>query len=359
MRAVAILALLSPLAAYGQLYSVEEIPTPCGYHWSQAQGISDDGLVVGNAQNFDGGIGFTWTRASGTRALREPGTFALFSADINSSGQFTGRGFFQAYDGSRSYTWNGSGQPTVLEPPAGVGNHGTYGISDAGEVVGGGFVESGTESNARAIIWRDGQNAEFLPNIPGKRHAYAYDVNNGGYVVGRAYTTNYSDEPAVRWNPDGTYTEIGNLPNNGYISDMQINNSGIVVGSGQRAFMFSPTLGLMDLFPDIERSTAEWISESGTIVGSLYGEQGSAYVWDELRGARILNDLLVSPSEGWDLRVAKSINAHGVIVGGAIREGRNVAFIATPVPEPSALLAIGFGMGMIFFRRARRRSKDM
>lgn len=56
-----------------------------------------------------------------------------------------------------------------------------------------------------------------------------------------------------------------------------------------------------------------------------------------------LNSLIDSAC-GWELRAATAINDVGQIVGFGINPaGQTVAFLLTPIPEPSILVLLGMG----------------
>ena len=68
-----------------------------------------------------------------------------------------------------------------------------------------------------------------------------------------------------------------------------------------------------------------------------------------------LNDLLPSDS-GWDyIERADGINNNGQIVGRGVVDGKQHAFLMTPIPEPSTLVLLCVGAIGLFVCRWRQR----
>jgi hypothetical protein len=60
---------------------------------------------------------------------------------------------------------------------------------------------------------------------------------------------------------------------------------------------------------------------------------------------------LILDGAGWYLSEAFAINSKGQIVGSGSLNGIERGFILTPVPEPSTLLALLWGLGAVVWRR--------
>jgi probable HAF family extracellular repeat protein len=122
--------------------------------------------------------------------------------------------------------------------------------------------------------------------VPGG-YGQAWDVNDSGQVVGLADSLDASGTPATHiflWTPGGT----DGVPSNPPMKDLQI-----------------PWGGLSYLA----------INKSGVVVGNEATSAGRyhAFVWDQDRGGRDLNDLV--PSDlGVELRYATAIDYQGKIV---------------------------------------------
>jgi hypothetical protein len=138
-----------------------------------------------------------------------------------------------------------------------------------------------------------------------------------------------------------------------------INNNGWVTGySNSKPFLWRPGLGMMELpplFPDTGYITGIDINDSNVIVGHAEvnpSEQGRAIYFTLEDGMHDLNTLLDASGEAWVLEAAMSINASGQIAGTGEYNGAHMAFLLTPIPEPSALLLVP--LTALFLRRARR-----
>src|SRR5690606_33260031 len=91
-----------------------------------------------------------------------------------------------------------------------------------------------------------------------------------------------------------------------------------VEGAGFVPMQFSPT---------VDDSGATDLSADGSVVvGWLDAAGRRAFVWDALRGARLLHEVLVNDYgldlTGWELRAATGVSADGTVIVGS---GRNPA----------------------------------
>jgi probable HAF family extracellular repeat protein len=136
---------------------------------------------------------------------------------------------------------------------------------------------------------------------------------------------------------------------------LDINNNDVIVGrsnslgrdyavrrQGGQIFNLGTLSGYLD-------SDAQAINESGQIVGTAYGPNGtSAYLYS---GSAMLNLSLLSEvlAAGWtNLRTATDINEAGSIVGTGLKNGQVHSFLlrtasdsAVPSPAPLMLLLLG------------------
>jgi len=204
------------------------------------------------------------------------------------------------------------------------------------------------------------------------------DINDSGTIAADASPTDYPPTHAFKW--DGTWHDLGTLPDDTYSEARAINNSGTVVGwSGPNwapaghAFRYSGSS--MASIPGIggSWSEADDINDSGTVVGCAYTADGDqhAFVYDgtstqdltpsasnaqalainsygnvvgntdgvafvAIRGDLTDLNTQIDPSSGWVLTQAHDINDSGQIVGVGTHSGATRVFRLTPT-KPIAL----------------------
>ena len=205
-------------------------------------------------------------------------------------------------------------------------------------------------------IWGPGPGPiQKLALLHGDTVGYADWINDHGEAVGTSGTcANTVTLPmivgphAVLWEVNGSVTDLGNLggaagPN----IALAINNAGQVVGLssfvananfdtnyGWDAFLWTRETGKMrDLgrLPGDAASGAGGINESGVVIGTSFGADGSlrAFVW--YNGVMTDLNALVPADSPLYLLFANSINARGEIAGwGATSTGEVHAFLLTP-----------------------------
>ena len=113
--------------------------------------------------------------------------------------------------------------PLVGTDPDGFAN----GINDQGTAVG----YSGNCSTAiHAAMWKN--NTVFVLQDTGHgRSNYAFAINNRGQVVGKVRSVDGTTYVAALWQPDGSLTILGKLPEDQAAFATGINNRGQVVGN--------------------------------------------------------------------------------------------------------------------------------
>jgi len=178
----------------------------------------------------------------------------------------------------------------------------------------------------RPARWLDGGAPALLnvgaASLPGE----AQDVNDAGQVVGTLPDAR-GDFRAVRWELDGSITELGSLGGTtsfGY----GINAHGDVVGFAtdpigvQRAFRWTAARGMVPLgslsigSPGVEVPVATDVNDAGVVVGFIYHFvndvwQRNPAMWNAAGFASLVGALSDDPG------AAAAINRHGVVVGTA------------------------------------------
>lgn len=379
-----------------------------------AYGTNGTGGVVGrelkyNGSTYQGDIAVRWDSA--TKAVIALGTIGPdyqggplnHGSAINRSGMVTGcYGYLYGSNnlGYRPVRWDANGTPTELGNLGTLTNGGTISqgnaINDAGTVVGYANKYSGNTSlGSRAVRWAAGStNATELGNlgadINGVTTASASVVNASGVTAGTAekYSGTGTDlgPRAVRWEADGTATELGAIgsASNGFTNSsvVGINSAGTIVGTvakyvsnqfrGNRAVRWAAgstvpeELGNIgtDAFGEAEIYPNS-INSAGLMVG--YGEKwvngtnlgNHAILWKADGVAVDLNDL-IDPGSGWTLTEADFINDNGWISGygqfdpdGSGGAAPYTRAYLIQVPEPAGFTVLLLGCSLLCRRRIR------
>ena len=320
--------------AYAVTYKITDLGTQ-GEYMSNASEINDLGMVVGSTYSGGGPIlpqGFMW---DGTMHLLEPlpGESWSKAFDINNSGVVVGS------SGGRAFMWDGTMHGFEVEALPWGNPISASLINDSGVIVGNILFDN--SSILQTFLW-DG-TMHILDGLAGPYDTVPIDINESGVVVGHSSDRVYKP---VMWDRITHELIIPQWIDNGIISG--INNSGTVVGSsfdpysgGSRAFMWDGTLRFLDTIPGMVVFGPTDINDSGVIVGSRIDR---AFMWDGT--SHDLNDLIDPSTPGWVLKGASAINNKGQIVGyGSLDGGRQRAYLATPVPEPSSMVALLCGLG--------------
>lgn len=207
--------------------------------YSYAFDVNPAGTVVGYANKFNSGAGVgtravRW-HASGTAGTEldnlgtdNSGVTNSYAYDINAAGTTTGyatKYVGGASRGTRAVRWDASGT-TATElgnlgtDSSGITNSLTYGINDAGTVVGyAAKYVGGAGRGVRAVRWdASGTVATELGNLgtttSGATNSFAFDINDAGIAVGWAEKfsgpTNLGAR-AVFWGLDGFAVDLNTL----------------------------------------------------------------------------------------------------------------------------------------------------
>ena len=342
LLAVTVMAALTVTAQAGSTSSPQAgVPlytlTPLGTLWggySQAYGISDKGEVVGIVASS----AFRWSHEDGLQRL----AVSSCAYAVNESGLAVG--WSDTHSGRRAVAWN---QNTMTDLGWGYRSWANA-TNDSGDIVGRG----GTQ----AFLRHSGVTVDLGSGI-------AYDINNSGTVVG---WSGGSTSLATVWFSPSNLQVIGGLPGSHESLAQAINNQGQVVGwctfpgenPWSRAFLWTRDNGFTDLGapPGSMRVEAVDINDAGSVVGVVEYDTGpSAFLWTPELGMLDINNLLDEESKDWTLRRAYGINNLGQIVGYGVNSSVVYAFLLTPIPEPSTLLALLCGLGGLALHKRRTR----
>lgn len=335
---------LAPVLASSQAYDVIDLGALGGSGTSFAYAISENGIVVGQSN----GQAFKWTSGGGMIGLTGLGGSTSIANGVNSAGKVVGSGYVSMSE-YHAILWDGGIAPLDLgtagefseandineggtiagtadfrafrkpyggameELPTLGGITVGLGINAASTVAGG----SDVSGNRHPFRYSSGPTLEDLGIPPGATAGGAYDLNDGGNVVG--YSSSGSTFGAFYW--DGSYTTLNGLFNYDNRA-WAINNAGVIVGSS-------------------------WIDFNGNNSKAVLWEAGTTNAID-LNGQ-------IDGSSGWYLQRATGLNEAGQIVGFGLHNGTARGFLLTPVPEPATVAVLVAGLAA-FARRRKARS---
>ena len=327
------------------LYSVTDLGPAVN-----VRALNDKGQVLGTAENgsffYDGSRRYT---------LPAPPSGVFSGAGLNNNGEIAGTVTNPGADYSLAIYSNGTYRLLGGSP-----NATATAINDAGQIAG------DQVRSYRASLYSAGTFTS-IGVLPGDSDSAARAIAPNGDVLAVSFRSS-SYHPVIFSN--GTLTPVpGSAGLNSEASG--INSKGQVVGSVnmssgdvvEEAVLFSGgEAHLLGALPGsgISESSADSINDSGVIVGmNLNSIYPKAIVDYSDTGLVDLNSLLVN-GEGWTLRDADAINNEGQITGTGWYEGRNDAYLLTPVttPEPATWALAAFGITTLgcFLRYARRRA---
>lgn len=285
------------------------LPVPAGLEGAEARGVNDSGVVVGRAYNLaDSGFGpvplSSSMRAIKTQGgvLTDLGGIRSLASAVNNAGVAAGRSRFGGSDHAALFD---AGQVIDLGILSGSFNSSAAAINDN-------RVAAGTSTSATGIstaaLFSQGQVIDIGAALGGGTNSSARGINNSGQVVGQVKVADGSRTTAFLYT-NGTFVDLGTLGGLPFSLARDINNAGWIVGS------------------------------------AVYDDRIEDIPFLRIDGDLIDLNTLISPAtrDGWLVSDANAINDRGQIAATALRDGKLVAVLLTPVPElpVPALLAAG------------------
>ncbi|MET9148173.1 hypothetical protein [Streptomyces sp. NPDC004042] len=199
------------------------------------------------------------------------GDTLAFALSANSSGTVAGVSFSD-YSAYHPVKWNLDGTPVPLDPTSAYSTAWVVQINDAGTVLARGAVPTGgTIAQSHSVAW--GANGTVTDLGP---RSSANAVNASGTAVGWQLGADNIDYTATSWSPDGTATAIGSAYE--YTTAVAVNDAGVSVGytgakvpSDQHRFALryeaDGSLTELNVTPDGSNSYATSINNVGVSVG--------------------------------------------------------------------------------------------
>ena len=365
-----------PMAAHAANYQLQMLSLPDWADTSGAMDINASGDVVGYAvadpfsdtDTPDRLRAVLWSKGSAIELGVLPGAHpnaVSVGLDITTSGQVLGLSSHLstlddgAYDEAHSVLWH-QGSIQDLSVAARTANTSMlkFGrINDQGLAVGYHIAADGM-GNGVAASWSESGGLTLL----GAEFSYgiARDVNNSGVIVGE------DNGWATIWHNGVATMLAGGL--NGAAYD--INEGGLVVGTAldeqgllRAALWDKDSLTLLNQLPS-EFSTlsgATAVNERGEVVGYSErigeGPDGMAAVlWRD--GVAIDLNTQVETFDGWRLITANGINDAGQVIGEATNAaGVRRAFVLTPTSIPEASTWASMSLGLVLMCGVLRRQR--
>jgi len=347
-------------SAQARQYSLTEIPLG-EFDALSAGRINDLGQVAGlRAMNQPERPynGYVWSRGTGLVDLGiGPAAYA-----INNNGVAVGVRWTPE-DANRAFLWTAQGGVRLLSslpggaPFASADWSTAVDINQRGQIIG----VIGVPGEGYSYIREPNGSLRRLP-VPSNTNfsppPMALSLNDRGDVVGQVWFSE-GRMHAFLWPAAGGYRDFGDLPGGLELSTaVGINNRGQIIGdalvppdprfpgtAGQRAVRFfeDGTIRELGALPGMADSSASDINEFGDIVGRSWGNPAGeerAVLWTDQEGPLNLNDFLDESGRGWTLLAGNTINNLGQIVVRGEFQGRTTYVVLTPIPEPSAPLAM-------------------
>ena len=345
------LAMIALLVSSGMAATIIGFEAPSGEVFATTD-ISDDGSAVTGEPGA-----LRWTQSGGSRdlTLLPGGTYNKAEALTANGSTVVGWGDSSA--GTRGWLWREATGFQILSPLAGGTSSLAFGVNRDGSVVVG-------SSGNRAVRWVGG-TAQNLGVVSGGSFSIAFGVNSDGSVV-CGYNRVGANNRAFRWTVAGGMQDLGVLPgktqsiSNAVSADGQVvvGGSHTSLGGSSVAFRWTVGGGMQSLgtLGTMDSIGFDLTGDGSTVVGSS-GDK--AFLWTASLGMVDLNTYLPSLGldlTGWKLEYAAGISTDGSsIVGNGLYQGQQTAFLVQGiVPEPSsALLAFAAGIA-VMLRRERR-----
>lgn len=330
---------------------------------SQGFGVSPGGVAVGRSLGVSN-MGFSWTEAGGRVDLPNLASRPFGAAnDANDSGIVVGTGTSTAFGaGAVPVMWN-NGVVSQLPLPSGEQVGRANSVNSAGIAVG----SVGSSTTEFGVIYSGGSANVITQTGPGgTRMRTAFGINDSGLVVGVGFDpgNNARNVGFAYDSVTNTAFEVGLLPGTNGAIAFDVGNGGHVVGSSSfnqasgTPFIWHESTGsvAIPLPAGASQGSARGVNSSGWAVGTGSGVFAVPFLFDGTQTYNLQD--LIPEGSGWDLAMNTSSSAMGItddgmIIGTGVFNGEVRAYAMILIPSPG-VGAMGLAMGLLASRRRRR-----
>ena len=341
----------APASSVAESWAITDLGVESGFTSSYAIAINNAGQVVGLSYRNDDASGASamqriFLYADGVlRGIGPMGNLRADVAAINDAGQIAGSAFVP--DPAGVPDWHAflysDGEWADLGTLSGSANSHAFGLNNTAQVVGLSAAQGG---QYHAFLYSNGSMSDL--GTLGGPDSSAAAINDSGQVAGSSATADGQTHAFLYSN--GVMADLGTPGADPISYATAINNAGQVAGNsytpgGGASSAFLYGAGRMQALGSLggAGSGATALNDAGEVVGwSDTGSDGEPHVFLYRNGRMLdLNTLPEVLAAGWELRYAAAINNAGQIAGRGIIDGRERAFLLSPVRQPGKRLEVG------------------
>jgi len=272
--------------------------------FSVGNAVNDSGVVVGTGSTTLFGsnpLPLRWVGGVVSQLPLPAGQTSGRANDVNAAGVAVGS--INAGSLEAGVIYSGAMATFITQTTAnGSVLRTAFGINDSGRVVGFGIDPNNAAVNVGYVLDTATNSAFTVGALPGRNGAIAFDVSNGGHVVGSTMLNQGSGTPFIWTDADGMIE--------------------------------------IPLPPNTSQGSARGVNSAGWAVGTAGGAFAVPFLYDGDTGLTHSLQSLLPAGSGWDLSMntsssALGISEDGVIVGTGLFNGATRAYAMVPVRRPA------------------------
>ena len=275
----------------------------CAVGWTQANDLAPIYLSVWKVAD-------TCPFNDSTYISTDLGGSNTSGAAINNNNQVVGYSETSSGDSHAFSMTLGNVVATDLGVLAGGWNSAAFSINDKGIAAGYSTSASAVQSATRWDAGKPPVDIGAFPGASSGTQSYALAINNqpNPQIAGWSYGPNNVSHPhAFVWQR-GVMTDLGTLPGGSHSEALDINEHGVTVG---------------------------WSTDGSFHVHAVFWQNGSILDLNSVDGI----------PDGWILSEARGVNDLGQIVGKGVFQGKDRAFLITPIEAVPEVFRDGFETG--------------